>query len=174
MTQFNRPYTALVSNYTPFNEIISPKYYEDNGGVRVKPHISEDLHLQPSNISVALVGERLLSEPTTINESRDVSTANSQIEISSSPYYASLRNPDGSLYQTLSDDLAKSSGFLIPLASTHESLSGHQEVYSSPSYVVSDAVIEYEEPVLQNEYETPVLQNDCEEPVQQNDGRGST
>ena len=142
---------------------------EDNGGVRVKPHISEDLHLQPSNISVALVGERLLSEPTTINESRDVSTANSQIEISSSPYYASLRNPDGSLYQTLSDDLAKSSGFSIPSASMYESLSGHHEVYSSPNDVVSDALTEYEEPVLQNKYETPVLQNEYETPVLQNE-----
>ena len=46
-----------------------------------------------------------------------------------SNYYASLRNPDGSLYQSL-DDVPKSSGLSIPRASAYASLNGHQEVYN--------------------------------------------
>jgi hypothetical protein len=102
---------------------------EDKDDARVKPLISEDLHLQPSNISVALVGERLLYEPTTINEARDVYTANNQIEIASAPYYAPLRNPDGSLYHSLNDDHVNVSGFSIPLVSAYEGLKNHQGFY---------------------------------------------
>ena len=48
-----------------------------------------------------------------------------------SSYYASLRNPDGSLYQSLYDDIIpKSSGLLIPRASTYTSLNGNQDVYN--------------------------------------------
>ena len=46
-----------------------------------------------------------------------------------SNYYASLRNPDGSLYQSL-DNVPKSSGLSIPRASAYASLNGRQEVYN--------------------------------------------
>ena len=80
---------------------------------------------------VTLVGEtRLYEEPTPLNlsEMPNVSSAVCS-EILSSPYYASLRNSDGSPYESLTDEHQSSSSRSIPTTSAYAALDGYQALY---------------------------------------------
>ena len=81
-------------------------------------------------------------------------------------YYASLRNPDGSLYQSLCD-FPKSSGLSVTSASTHASLNEHQDIYNphtskGEDQSLYDVCSDFEIPGLQQKKVAPDSGSDYE------------
>ena len=103
---------------------------------------------------------RLHEEPTPLNLS-EMPNASSAVcsKILSSPYYASLRNPDGSSYESLTYDHQSSSSFAIPMTSAN--LDGYQalnSLYGSLQNPGSSLHLELgNDPAIKSEYSNPVL-----------------